>query len=418
MPRKKLMSWTGAPYYRWRAMRSGQVFMVKCSELGLPKDQWTEQGSMDAANEWFADQLAQTSDKASRIAQNGDRAIQMAIAYSLADKGREIATRLSEWFPDHPEILRFVAELEAKKDVEFNEKFSFGECLKSWLESKKRKRNGSPTTQKSLNQMHSLSRRWSEIFPSTFDCREFNAKHVSSFMNFVLNLKTLDGKRDNIFAKQNHCMYFKQFLKWIFKQEILDSLPRNIDDIRFTTPSMQVPEISLQSVKRVIANLKNDWHKLLCFLVLNTSANNSDIALMKKSDIRNGIWTRKRVKTAHLANSPVVSYKLWPETLSLLAKFKSKDPELWLLNKVGKPLYVNGKKDNISQQWENGDYFLTLKDLRKSPAQLLKSHDSYFRFAKMMLSHTDKDITSKHYAGEDTGKFWEALAWLRTQYLS
>src|SRR4051794_31840614 len=52
MPRKFLMSWTGAKS-RWRKMYHGVKYTVYCSELDLPKEEWTELGSYPAANRWW-----------------------------------------------------------------------------------------------------------------------------------------------------------------------------------------------------------------------------------------------------------------------------------------------------------------------------------------------------------------------------
>ena len=53
MPRKLLMGFVGGPK-RWRKPYKGRRYEVYCSGLGLPEDLWTEMGSYQAANDWWA----------------------------------------------------------------------------------------------------------------------------------------------------------------------------------------------------------------------------------------------------------------------------------------------------------------------------------------------------------------------------
>ena len=55
MPRKRHMSYEGAPKYRWVKMHQGIRYRVTCEELGAMV--WTEEGSLKLANAWWEKKL-------------------------------------------------------------------------------------------------------------------------------------------------------------------------------------------------------------------------------------------------------------------------------------------------------------------------------------------------------------------------
>ena len=59
MPAKPLMSWEGAPQFRWRKRVQGVSLAVSCKHLGLPKSKWTKEASYLAANDWLRKKLAE-----------------------------------------------------------------------------------------------------------------------------------------------------------------------------------------------------------------------------------------------------------------------------------------------------------------------------------------------------------------------
>lgn len=52
---------------RWRKMYKGERYEVYCSQLNLPEDQWTELGSYQARNEWWAAKKAEIDAKPSAL---------------------------------------------------------------------------------------------------------------------------------------------------------------------------------------------------------------------------------------------------------------------------------------------------------------------------------------------------------------
>lgn len=57
MPRAALMSWEGAPAYRWVKMYKGVRYRVSCQELNAMV--WTKEGSSRLANAWWGRKLAE-----------------------------------------------------------------------------------------------------------------------------------------------------------------------------------------------------------------------------------------------------------------------------------------------------------------------------------------------------------------------
>lgn len=58
MPRKMLMSWT-ADLKRWRKTYNKKQYVVFCSELNLPQDDWTQLRSYKLANQWWTTKRAE-----------------------------------------------------------------------------------------------------------------------------------------------------------------------------------------------------------------------------------------------------------------------------------------------------------------------------------------------------------------------
>src|SRR5690349_5508451 len=64
MPRDYLMSWEGAPNFRWVKMRNGVRYKVTCTELKAPR---TKEGSAAAANAWWRKKLVELEGDPERV---------------------------------------------------------------------------------------------------------------------------------------------------------------------------------------------------------------------------------------------------------------------------------------------------------------------------------------------------------------
>jgi hypothetical protein len=140
-------------------------------------------------------------------------------------------------------------------------------------------------------------------------------------------------------------------------------------------------------------------------------------------DLQKGRLVHKRIKTHDQINVPTVEYKLWPETLDLLGKFRSDHPDLFLVSKKGTPLVstvydTDGEahlKDMVVQQWRRyaAGQPIKLKNFRSIGATLLEEHAVYGRYASHFLGHSPRTVAGKHYVAPSQKNFDEALDWLR-----
>jgi hypothetical protein len=125
-----------------------------------------------------------------------------------------------------------------------------------------------------------------------------------------------------------------------------------------------------------------------------------------------------------------VTYKLWPETLSLLRKHRAKG-ELALTTDEGKPLVrfwlEDGKMrryDIVQSAWTRlADKMglekirLGMKHLRKTSASLLGQHPQFKFYANHFLADSPRTVADRHYVVPSDVEFFMALDWLRGQLL-
>lgn len=166
--------------------------------------------------------------------------------------------------------------------------------------------------------------------------------------------------------------------------------------------------------------------------MLNAGMYPNDVAELHEGqvDFEKGIVKRPRSKTP---NGPVAVYRLWPETLELLKKYRNQghspllDPDdpgsvRVLVTAKGKPLVASGRTDNIRSQYRN---LLTNNDhlggkplmlLRKTSSSTLGRHKEYGRYAQYFLAQSPRSIADSHYVKPSVKRFFRALRRLGRQY--
>ena len=131
-----------------------------------------------------------------------------------------------------------------------------------------------------------------------------------------------------------------------------------------------------------------------------------------------------------MGDVPLVDFPLWPETLELLQKFRSKDKDFVFLNDEGLPLWREVENDDKFVRLDNiksmffrlqRDKLELSKEDRKDWRALRKTGSSemeqskYGRFSEHYLGEAPKNITSRHYVHKNGAEFDEAVNWLRKQ---
>lgn len=229
----------------------------------------------------------------------------------------------------------------------------------------------------------------------------------------------------------DHLGNVKSFVRWLWRTEAIETLPRMLDagsrelEIGKTVASILV------FTKAEIASLlagASARTRLYILLSLNTAMTQKDIADLEYTEIdwEDGRIERKRSKTRTHANVPLVSYHLWPETLSLLSQERNPaGTGRVLINEDGGPLWdertdINGKYakvDNIRNAFDRLRRRLEIrkpfKSLKKTSATELAGNKEFRSVRGHFLGHAPSSLSDRHYAQAPAQLLDEAVVWLR-----
>ncbi|UUO06936.1 site-specific integrase [Blastopirellula sp. J2-11] len=235
-----------------------------------------------------------------------------------------------------------------------------------------------------------------------------------------------------------------QYVRWLYSMERVETLPRVLEGksnrLTISVPKKEIETYDKSELKTLFNRMEesDDDLRLYVLLMLNCGFTQKDVADLRREevDLEAGTISRKRSKTDHHENTPLVVYPLWEETLSLLRSQIQTSGDLALLNRNGKPLRSEsiskdeklGVTDNIGLRFRRFKKRLVdaegekkvvidkpLKAMRSTAASKLGEHESYSRFAQYFLGHSAKTVADKHYVKPAQGVFCEAIAWLRTE---
>ena len=230
-------------------------------------------------------------------------------------------------------------------------------------------------------------------------------------------------------------MTAKQFISRLAEMRFIP-LPGNIRSRRFRfnhSAPAKIETFTVEEVRDLLAACDgfSERTKLYLLLMLNCGMYQNDIAELKTNEVgwSKGTLTRARSKTRQ-RHGPVVTYKLWPETLALLKKHRATG-ELALTTDEGNPLVrywlengVMRRYDAIQSAWSRlaakmgvRKIRLGMKHLRKTSASLLGQHPHYKFYANHFLADSPRSIADRHYVRPHDDEFFLALDWLREQLL-
>jgi integrase len=230
-------------------------------------------------------------------------------------------------------------------------------------------------------------------------------------------------------------MTAKQFISRLAEMKLI-ALPGNVRSRRFRfnhSAPAKIETFTIAEVRSLLATCDgfSEKTKLYLLLMLNCGMYQNDIAELLAEEVnwKQGTITRARSKTRE-RHGPVVTYKLWSETISLLRKHRAKG-ELALTTDEGKPLVrfwlEDGKMrryDIIQSAWTRlADKMdlkkirLGMKHLRKTSASLLGQHPQYKFYANHFLADSPRTVADRHYVIPSDKEFFMALDWLRGELL-
>ena len=249
------------------------------------------------------------------------------------------------------------------------------------------------------------------------DVALINADVIDTFYKWARDVDTKCGD------KRRQLVRFGAFVDYLYKKDLI-ALPKNRDCLTMKNVRKKVKEVDCSGIKALLPTLP-DLHRLWALLALNCGMNNCDIGKLTKDMVKNGILTRKRVKTEDEENVPTVSYVLWKETMELLKKFMSNHPTLWLTRKDGSAWYESkyaGEKvvhnDYISAAWSQADYGVQLKALRACPVQWMQKQGVEESTQQLYLGQSHKmTVCENNYAGSPQAKMNKVVEQLHSVYL-
>jgi integrase len=226
----------------------------------------------------------------------------------------------------------------------------------------------------------------------------------------------------------------KSFVLWLFEIEAIPEIPRVMAGkskaLQITPANGTITVFTIDEVTQSL-DAATDRTKLYILLMLNCGMTQKDIADLLKTEVDwdDGRVTRKRSKTKKHKNVPIVSYKLWPETLRLLLQEQAgSESERVLLSANGRPLWhqdvMDDGKYKKTDSIKNAFYRLSqttkikkpLKSLKKTSATLIRGNEKYASLESLFLGHAPQTMADKHYAAAPQELLDEAISWLGEQY--
>lgn len=478
MPRQCLMSWEGHPQYRWTKMYKGKKFRITCEELGLTEKQFTKDDSMELANTWWTEKL-------DSIQSAKEQSHPFADELKMLERRMQYLKRHA--MPTH-EALRIDREIQHIKTTDPSEKTGislvaqkrmknaallgihvepnadptaieaiFGD-ERLWADRHEREKNTTAEKTIGANVTKWIADRMDEATngvrsPDGADNLRMALEYFRSFcgdgmpvnsVNFELwhkwyvHCAGMLARRDKNpndgwsaeFAKRVYSTA-KSFLRTLWENEILTTLPRNLDSkkYRFERADKEIVTYTNEEITAMM-DKASDTHKLLMLLMLNCGMTQKDIADLRRDqiDFEAGTITRRRSKMLRNNKAPKVTYKLWQSTLEQLKQECQSSGELALLTIGGKPWVwkriENGKlekSDNVATVFRHLRARVTdsvdlskktVKHFRKTSATRLRNSDAHNRVYVYFLGHSDRSIADRHYAGISQSSLDSAIDWL------
>jgi integrase len=452
MPRQLSMSYVSSQR-RWTKKYKGRIYSVSCKQLGCPAG---KEASSVAANAWWEKKQAQIdSEEKQGYSHPRSEAIVEAMEQNLGvtfatseEAGQAFmelmlhhmgeGQHLPDWFHEAvlgPERLeQFRQGLGAMAGHPVLTERSIGQQVEQWLTVLR-----VSVSQKLMDEgRYDAYQRHIKIFERWLGTNTLvdlvNASKLEEWWAY-LSLKVGEGAYSPSYARTIF-MTTKQFISRLGELGLIP-LPGNIRSRRFKFGDgpKAVDRLTIEEVKAMLAGCVNfsERTKLFLLLMLNCGMYQSDISDIGQDEVdwAKGTLSRPRSKTP---KGPRVTYKLWPETLKLLRKFRAeasvpndRGQSRVLLTEDDKPLVLYWLENEkmrrydcihaaFSRLCEKVKMKKPIKLLRKTSASELASHSVYGAYVQYFLAHSPKGVADRHYIKPDDAQFFEALDWLRKRY--
>ena len=456
MPAAYLMRWEGAPAYRWVKMHNGQRFRVSCDDLKAPK---TKEDSYLAANKWWRRKLTEIGPKirkgsvprpdqedAAEVMRERVRWAELnkpSLVPSLKNDLEQMLNSSDPPIVDSQTIFGKLQALEfagfvlpehldpiALKDILGNgdvwrARYQIAQStpqhtVESYLSSYLAvlKDNTKPAS------FYEISNYFNRLLSDGRVLRPPSNPSVINEDTVEAHYQWLSSHRYNPATHNKFLGFFRRFVHQLYEDKIIEVMPRNIRKKLHRKKMDKKQLLILDSHLSSLTNLP-DKYKLWVLLCLNCGMTSVDLGSVCWDQIDTGAWTltRKRVKTENNHRTPIVTYKLWPETVYYLRNLSEKNGLLFTSSNK-KPLYEswyeNGrprKRDLFSSYWRrlrNIPNCLTMKSFRRIGATAFKANPVYRDYIEYYLGHAPTLLKDIHYSAEHDNPFFDALMFIRS----
>jgi integrase len=432
---KKLhMTWVPGSR-RWRKLYRGKWYSVSCKQLGTGE---TKDASWKAANEWWdekqrlADSQPPTEEdrraNAFRVwsmvqdwrqldEESRERLVDSLVGAGQYRKLRDQATAMvaaaAEAVPPDRTVR---AQVEAWKDL------LRGACLSG---------------QMSEGRFDAYGRNVATFAAWAGEDTAIDAVDEAKLEGYFNHLSARVGAGQYSPAYAHTLMMtVKQFISRLAELRLIP-LPGNIRSRRFRfnhSAPARIETFTVEEVRKLLGACDgcSERTRLYLLLMLNCGMYQNDVAELRRDEVNwaKGTVTRARSKTRE-RKGPVVTYKLWPETLALLRRHRAADGELALTTDEGKPLVRCWLEDGrvrrydvVQSAWGRlaarmgvQKIRLGMKHLRKTAATILGQHPQYKFYCNHFLADSPRTVADRHYVIPSDKEFFLALDWLRGQLL-
>jgi integrase len=421
------MSWVPSTR-RWKKMFRGRMYVVSCRQLGTDE---SKDASWRAANDWWESQQGQveTPGEDDRIARARQVSRLVQDFGNLDDEARRQAVEELLGAGSYDTLKSKAGIMLAGMETSSPER-TIAAQIESW---KGLLRSACQSKQLSEGRYDAYCRNIGNFSAWIGPENSIDAIDESRLEAFYghLSSKVAAGDYSPQYA-HTLLMTAKQFIKRLASLR-LTPLPGNIADrrFRFNHSAATVIETFTPAEVKDLLGAANDRTRLYLLLMLNCGMYQNDIAELRPDEVdwAKGTITRARSKTRE-RKGPVTTYKLWPETMSLLRQNRVAG-ELVLVTEKGNLLVsykvtdgVFSRYDAIQSSWNRlgekmgGKIRLSMKHLRKTSASMLGEHPQFKFYGNYFLADSPKNIADKHYIRPSDTEFFEALDWLRGKLIA
>lgn len=434
MPVSLHMTWV-AKGRRWVKKHGDKWYAISCRKLGVPE---TKEASWKAANDWWEAKLREieaTPPTEEEVRINAFKVWSMVQDWGTLDEASR--EKLVDSLIGAGQYQKLKAQAEAVVTATVTTAPP-DRTVKAQIESwRTLLRSACRSGQMSEGRLDGYCRnigKFAEWVGEETAIDAIDEAKLEGFYNH-LSVHVGAGKYSPNYA-HTLMMTAKQFISRLAEMKLI-LLPGNIRSRRFRfnhSAPAKIETFTAEELRQMLAACDgfSERTKLYLLLMLNCGMYQNDIAELRQDEVAWGkaTLTRARSKTRE-RHGQVVTYKLWPETFTLLKKHRAKEGELALTTDEGNPLvryWLEGETtrryDVIQSAWTRlarklgvAKIRLGMKHLRKTSASLLGEHPQYKYYTTHFLADSPRHMTDKHYVKPSEAEFFLALDWLRGQVL-